>query len=1658
MPPLDLDRRPIAKARAELEARRADQRAAGARHHAAQAELERLRRSGADAGLLREQEAQVAGLAQAARGAITAADGALAATLQLQEGLLAHRDPALLVEALGTEHPVLLLPVALQTRYDDALTQLMIRIYPDAPHTWQHDPGLTEAEAEAGQRYWRERYAAPAEPALPWQAIALAYGPMRAAYLVQATTPLNVAAIGQEPEPQFDPGAWPASAAEGRRPAAAALPDRFVAIGWRHLRGGAAVEMFRVWGRAVADWLPLAPSFDPLQAAGGAAAWQPFDGDRAWLVDYAAAVEAGMAITVTARDLKNGAKLSDPVDGLVVLGVDWTQTPESAAALVGSLFDNHAHGDGLSFVAQGTPSNNTGAGRAGFAANGADLQAALAPEATAARAEAAADELASAGARLQALLGLPKAAFDAGRLPGAALQEGATSAHMQNALWNATLGFTLRYFWNPLDQAETLVSDAAIEQLRAHAVRYLRPSGPLSTLRFGRQPYGLLPVAARGFQPKANSALERELLQALEWFRGAWTAALTGVPSLADPSPESLHNVLAMQPWAAGKRFWQVVGPAAIANYPEIKDHASAQAALMRLVTETLLDGKPGQLKQPFLATCAVKPKPHPLDAVPWVQRDPDHPQRERPDAARLAPDYLATLIELLGRPTAEIRRPLVAMQAGESLLEAMLAFAVDEELTQSGRRLFSSHIQRLPDLAADVKARASHWRYAEFSGVDLETPLGDQVDIGSASALMGLQLVGTTGDQSIEGWIGSWLGRPRLEWPEQLRNVASLAESLGFLQQATVGELGLALRSTLDLASNRLDAWITSLATKRLDEMREKAPLGLHLGAWGIVEGLRPDRGARGDDSLGYVHAPSIQQATTAAILRSGHLANREQAGNAFDIDLRSHRVKRARRLLEGLANGQAMAALLGYRFERALHAADLPQHILEFRRAFPLVPAGETAADEPGDAIAARNVADGVRLVAEYREKGIAGITPAGVPAADQPRLAAAIDELADQLDAVADLLIADSVHHIAGGNLDAAGASMQAIDQQQRPPETRVADTPHATRGYAQRVVVALQSSDAPDWPADLAARVEPRLNAWLARLLGAPTRYRCFARVLHPVEAPPVDGRPQQGWDDRGETLEIGFEALGLSPLALVLGSEVEQGAGRSAVQERLALALGEAAKARFGAEADALALVLDAEAPADAPAGTLGLVAFESYAWLLRRLLERVRPLRRMDLVRAVDGIETEATLNDGEHAGVDLAELQARLAIAQAEADAVLAALDGALAPFPDDLDEVAVLDAADPTVAAQRDALVAALGQAHALGWRAAIATAGVATATADGAGDGDSEGTRVAAPDSLAGAVARGRALRAEVAARLEAAPPPSPTDADGAAVPFAVQAEATVARVKAILGKAFPLLPLFTLGSYAGEAGATLGDRDTLFGKADLGHDDWLVAGWLPKLGCVREAVGRLADVLTAAEAQGLDAAPEDFKLLQFPRDPAAHWGALPPARRVDADGREVVQDLRGCVAVVAHAPAALDAIAPGDGFAGLFVDEWSESLPPTHEKTAIGFHFDAPGARPPQSLLLAVPADPAAANWTLDALVDTVREAMSLARLRLVRQKDLKGTGLVLPGIFLSQGFTKDVPSLDFGQLAAKGLAHLKLVEGVAAGAAARIVDGKLHLKA
>jgi hypothetical protein len=100
-----------------------------------------------------------------------------------------------------------------------------------------------------------------------------------------------------------------------------------------------------------------------------------------------------------------------------------------------------------------------------------------------------------------------------------------------------------------------------------------------------------------------------------------------------------------------------------------------------------------------------------------------------------------------------------------------------------------------------------------------------------------------------------------------------------------------------------------------------------------------------------------------------------------------------------------------------------------------------------------------------------------------------------------------------------------------------------------------------------------------------------------------------------------------------------------------------------------------------------------------------------------------------------------------------------------------------------------------------------------------------------------------------------------------------------------------------------------------------------------------------------------------------------------------------------------------------------------DDWSETVPLHTVTAAVAFHYDAPGARAPQAVLLAVPPDRAADAWSFETVLATVREAIELSRVRLVKPAALEGSiNLALPLNLIHDSKAPTVASMDFKHLA------------------------------
>jgi hypothetical protein len=827
--------------------------------------------------------------------------------------------------------------------------------------------------------------------------------------------------------------------------------------------------------------------------------------------------------------------------------------------------------------------------------------------------------------------------------------------------------------------------------------------------------------------------------------------------------------------------------------------------------------------------------------------------------------------------------------------------------------------------------------------------------------------LPAVTGGQTIAAWLTANV-------PPESPELQEFRDALAALEQRPTAELERQLRETLDLGAHRLDAWITSFATRRLETMRAARDHGIHLGAYGWVEDLAPGpartpapappageaagRPLMVDPSNGgYVHAPSLAHAATAAVLRSGHLAHGpDGTGERFAIDLSSRRVRSALWLLDGVRQGQPLGALLGYRFERGLaeHAGalSLERFVRPFRRFAPLVAGKRQPVAGPVEAVEADNVVDGLVLLRRWQADhddlawGTDGRPPDGSP--ERTAVEEVLAALADDVDAVADAVTAEGVHQAVLGNALRAGASVDAIARGDAPPpELEVLRTPRTGVQVDHRLALLFGATTpaAPGWPlgADqVRAHAEPRLNAWAASILHRATAVRCQTEVCSAVGS------------------VIAARTVRLSELT------------RSAL-DVLSLAGAGDERARGELQQRIVAVALAAAGAAAGPDATVRVrferdAGFAADEFTFPEQLELARAAREViaGAARPLDGRdfgppEQPASITP------DVAEITARADRVATTLTALVGELTTALTGTPD------------------ADTLDGLLVRAAAFGVAGALP-----------AGDATMD-SRVAQADAVA--VELGRRLEGVAAAGAEAA----------AATTGSGQAEAHRTRIQAARGRDFQVVVRFTLDDPKPLA-STLAATRTL-----TGGDATAIATWLIRAARVRPGAAALQRAATYAAALQVPASPSKavrLRVAQFPWIAGERWIALPG----EVPG--------GRAGLAAWQVGAVKATGP---LAGLLVDAWSEVVLSGSETTGVAFHFDGPDATPPHAILLAVPPARQGA-WDFDALAATVDEALALAKLRAVDLDALSELGHLLPALMVAFNAAGEAISTDLSRAA------------------------------
>lgn len=412
----------------------------------------------------------------------------------------------------------------------------------------------------------------------------------------------------------------------------------------------------------------------------------------------------------------------------------------------------------------------------------------------------------------------------------------------------------------------------------------------------------------------------------------------------------------------------------------------------------------------------------------------------------------------------------------------------------------------------------------------------------------------------------------------------------------------------------------------------RAQSDPGLYVGGYGFVEDLSAD--VEGSDDPQYVHAPSEQHATTAAVLRSGYEAHEQDEGeNVLAIDLSADRVRAGLRLIRGVRRGQSLAELLGYRFERRLRErtletpADVMQYAHVFRTAFPAKVGklqrpdesqiqGKTAGQKD---LAKRDVVDGRKLVENWDDYPFGhGEELPAVGSDDYDAIDAIIQALADDVDAAGDLLTAESVHQLGQGNYEASGGSIAALADGDPLPDPEIARTPRSETGLTHRQCL-LFGTPAVESGATPRSAAEPALSAWVAGLLPDHGDVECLATYRWTETTTDQDGNDVETEQTHETSVALSDLDLGSLDVLLLFGADRQP--ARSELEQRLVYALVRDRPSSPTVPADA---EIELELTETVSAGAVSMADLLELARSLREVVQTGRPATAEDLAHPTD--------------------------------------------------------------------------------------------------------------------------------------------------------------------------------------------------------------------------------------------------------------------------------------------------------------------------------------------------------------------------------------------------------------------------------------------------
>lgn len=1488
-----------------------------------------------------------------------------------------------LTKELNGNLPIMMLPVRIETRFVNpagGAQELWIRIFPDDIHADSHEPLLTKNEVESGELYWAKRAGlhslppgeeAESEKKLAWEKLkGVSINPQRAIWVAKTTKPLNWPQTDVPPPPALDfpkhtvfkETAWTRAARTQ------ALPDRFIVT---IFAGGKAVH--EQVGQVIPDTVFLGPDpFSTEQAFTKKEDEIIFQEEIAWLQNFDKAVAKGLGMKVKVNPnmfLPNGS-----IERITVLGILHSADPESGKKVVEDLFENHHYSSkGLSFLPQGTPTNNTESEVSAYSRNEDQLPKGYYEES-------------ASTVNPQSDLDLFAQAFGINRDVLKDLAHADQTEHLNNLMMNRALyAATLTYYFEEL--MEPAIHDADAAQIRGFFTGFVTAGGPLSGIRVGDQPYGVLLTSDLSrWNETASGKFYVGLAEVLRRLQGVWDQLVMKVPRVGMPgdSWEILLKILGLQPGSVEFRQrlgnlpdYSLASPTVNQSFLNIEiknlNHRIVDF-LKTLGFNPLAEGN----FHPLISNMVFYDWTNPINAnklvVPNVTASDTEFLPKLPASGLNYAEYMGTKCTLSELESVNFGGD----KPPRSLLSLLMRHALLTELKHAGTKAYQ----------ANNLAIKSAMFEKSFFNMDKNNQ-----DLTSFELLKGdPKKINARAFAEVNTSLGDFLlsSKIKVSWNP---NIAPMRNAMNYLGGLSTKTLERNLADFVDLCSYRLDAWQMGLFTRRIQQNRAKVPTGIYLASYGWVENLKPEpkktltqrsvpaplwptdgtAPIKLKQNAGFSHVPSLNHATAVGLLLAGY-RNHSSPSNPslFAMNLSSDRARRAMALFEGIRNGQRLEVLLGYQFERGLHDAttnnpahNLNQYIQAFRNRYEIenLSIPQQGAPEAQETIDSYPVVNGLKIV-KATDAQISALVTA---AAHKPLVLAIKDELASTLDACNDLLVTEAAFQITQGNRDRTSGVLNSALLADTPPEIQVLDTPRSSLlTYTHRIALHFDtdenSSPGKGWPSSASPRAafEPGLNKWIGKLIGDPRKILCG-----------VSSIDENGESSKAE--QVSLEDLQLQPIDLICLLSEDLAAGATELESRIAFYFRKS-KSLSGAAKIKIEFAPELKSPSTALASAFPLLRS------IKMALGQTRVADARDFAS-----KAKVVVNSLELTGIDFEDYQQRISAALSSLRTIAESF-GNLVPGP-----TLPKDELNPPTMADLFSLAEAIPDAAPLfqtvdlsaetllgvtGFQESAALYGVQLAYPQ------SQGPELT--ESQEELLSRTANLWKVVLSKIQIGEEKlSKATTETNVIPrLKLFSEAT----KAVLGDDFLPIPRF-IYSNGDSLKKSFGGEDQLL--KHINTESGLTGGinkesWLQSVARVRPAVARFETLRFMSEA--LDNDPMDLSVAQIPFRPNDSWLGFEFPKEYEGKPFNIMED------TVSLAYLGKQALQTKGLQSVLILDEWTEKIPVEDEVTGVTYHYNQPNATAPQAVLMAVePTNSGKWDWDVlqGVLNDTIRRSRSRA---------------------------------------------------------------------